>query len=159
VPSTPGLPTVVSMTRMEARDAELKKELDATLHIRKELGEEYESALVDSFLEKVEQRLDGAVDRMVRRQLAEQQMVVARDARSAQGSPDSWGERFGFGIVSLVLAIPLSAIGGGIAQFPGLLAAWAGIVGVNVVQAARLSPDFFGRRKRKSASEQSDSDW
>ncbi len=148
------LPTVDSMTGMEAPDAELKKELSATLHARKELGDEYESALVDSFLEKVEQRLDGAVDRRVRRQLAEQQMVVARDARSPQGSSDSWGERFGFGIVSLVLAIPLSAIGGSVADLPGLLVAWAGIVGVNVVQAARLSPNLFGRRKSSK-----DSDW
>jgi len=143
------------MTGREAHgDAELKKELDATLHARRELGDEYESALVDSFLEKVEQRLDGAVDRQVRRQLAEQQMVVARGARSPQGS-DTWGERFGFGIVSLVLAIPLSAIGGGVADLPGLLVAWAGIVGVNVVQAARLSPNFFGRRRDKSHG----SDW
>ncbi len=148
------LPTVDSMTGMEARDTELKKELNATLHARKELGDEYESALVDSFLEKVEQSLDGAVDRRVRRQLAEQQMVVARDARSPQGSSDSWGERFGFGIVSLVLAIPLSAIGGGVADLPGLLVAWAGIVGVNVVQAARLSPNLFSRRKSSK-----DSDW
>ncbi|MFE9684978.1 hypothetical protein ACFYXC_11480 [Streptomyces sp. NPDC002701] len=147
------------MTGMEARDTELKKELDATLHIRKELGEEYESALVDSFLEKVEQRLDGAVDRRVRRQLAEQQMVVARDARSPQGSSDSWGERFGFGIVSLVVAIPLSAIGGAIADLPGLLVAWTGIVGVNVVQAARLSPNLFGRGEEKPESEKSDVDW
>jgi hypothetical protein len=154
VPSGLRLPTVDSMTGMEARDAELKKELNATLHARKELGDEYESALVDSFLEKVEQRLDGAVDRRVRRQLAEQQMTVARDARSPQGSSDSWGERFGFGIVSLVLAIPLSAIGGGVADMPGLLVAWAGIVGVNVVQAARLSPSLFGRRKSSQ-----DSDW
>ncbi len=143
------------MTGMEARDAELKKELDATLHARKELGEEYESALVDSFLEKVEQRLDGAVDRRVRRQLAEQQMVVARGSRSPQGSSDSFGERFGFGIVSMVLAIPLSAIGGGVAELPGLLVAWAGIVGVNVVQAARNSPNFFGRRRKSSQ----DSEW
>jgi hypothetical protein len=143
------------MTGMESRDAELKKELNATLHARKELGEEYESALVDSFLEKVDQRLDGAVDRRVRRQLAEQQMVVARGARSPQASSDSFGERFGFGIVSLILAIPLSAIGGGVADLPGLLVAWTGIVGVNVVQAARVSPNFFGRRKNKS----SDSDW
>ncbi|MER7683930.1 hypothetical protein [Streptomyces sp. NPDC097610] len=142
------------MTGREAGgDAELKKELDATLHARRELGEEYESALVDSFLEKVEQRLDGAVDRRVRRQLAEQQMVVARGARSPEGTTDSWGERFGFGIVSLVLAVPLSAIGGGVAHLPGLLAAWAGIVGVNVVQAARVTPSFFGRRRGK------DSDW
>ncbi|MEU1530531.1 hypothetical protein [Streptomyces fagopyri] len=139
------------MTGREAGgDAELKKELDATLHARRELGDEYESALVDSFLEKVEQRLDGAVDRRVRRQLAEQQMVVARGARSPQGT-DSWGERFGFGIVSLVLAVPLSAIGGGIAHLPGLLVAWIGIVGVNVVQAARVSPDFFGRRRKETS--------
>ncbi|MFJ8020319.1 hypothetical protein [Streptomyces sp. NPDC096311] len=142
------------MTGREAGgDAELKKELDATLHARRELGEEYESALVDSFLEKVEQRVDGAVDRRVRRQLAEQQMVVARGARSPQGAAGSWGERFGFGIVSLVLAVPLSAIGGGVAHLPGLLVAWAGIVGVNVVQAARVTPSFFGRRRGK------DSDW
>ncbi|MGP4050363.1 hypothetical protein [Streptomyces sp. 2A115] len=141
---------------MEARDAELKKELNATVHARKELGEEYESALVDSFLEKVDQRLAGAVDRRVRRQLAEQQMVVARGTRSPRGSSDSFGERFGFGIVSLVLAIPLSAIGGGVADLPGLLVAWAGIVGVNVVQAARNTLDLFDRRKHKSDS---DSDW
>ncbi|MEV6018882.1 hypothetical protein ACFYXJ_35670 [Streptomyces sp. NPDC002667] len=142
------------MTGMNARhdDAELKKELDATLHARRELGEEYESALVDSFLEKVEQRLDGAVDRRVRRRLAEQQMVVARGARSPQ-SADSWGERFGFGIVSLVLAVPLSAIGVANAHLPGLLVAWAGIVGVNVVQAARLSPGFFGRRASRQESD------
>jgi hypothetical protein len=145
------------MTGSEARhdDAELKKELNATLHARRELGDEYESALVDSFLEKVEQRLDGSVDRRVRRRLAEQQMVVARGTRSPQSS-DSWGERFGFGIVSLVLAVPLSAIGGGIAHLPGLLVAWGGIVGVNVVQAARLSPNFFGHRKSRPESDWED---
>jgi hypothetical protein len=142
------------MTGREAGgDAELKKELDATLHARRELGEEYESALVDSFLEKVEQRVDGAVDRRVRRQLAEHQMVVARGTRSPEGASDSWGERFGFGIVSLVLAVPLSGIGGGVAHLPGLLVTWAGIVVVNVVQAARVTPNFFGRRRGK------DSDW
>ncbi|GLW51743.1 hypothetical protein Stsp02_74040 [Streptomyces sp. NBRC 14336] len=136
------------MTGMDARDTELKKELDATLHARRELGDEYESALVDSFLEKVDQRIDTAVERRVRRQMAEQQMVAARDARSPKPT-DSFGERFGFGIVSLVLAIPLSGIGGGVAHLPGLLVAWAGIVGVNVVQAARTRPDLFrGRRRR-----------
>ncbi|MFF1448803.1 hypothetical protein ACFVYF_11715 [Streptomyces sp. NPDC058274] len=137
---------------MEAPDAELKKELDATLHARRELGEDYEPALVESFLEKVEQRLDGAVDRRVRRQLAEQQMVVARGARSPQ-SADSWGERFGFGIVSLVLAVPLSAIGGGVAGLPGLLVAWVGIVGVNAVQALRHTGLPLRRPGEKSGSD------
>ncbi len=136
------------MTGMDARDADLKKDLDATLRTRRELGEEYESALVDSFLEKVDQRIDGAVERRVRRQLAEQQMTTARDSRSPKPT-DTFGERFGFGIVSLVLAIPLSAIGGGVAHLPGMLVAWAGIVGVNVVQVARTNPDLFGRRRRR----------
>ncbi|MGX4691776.1 hypothetical protein [Streptomyces sp. JNUCC 63] len=131
---------------MDARDADLKKELNASLQARRELGEEYESALVDSFLEKVDQRIDSAVERRVRRQLAEQQMTTARDSRSPKAT-DSWGERFGFGIVSLVLAVPLSAIGGGVGDLPGLIAAWVGIVGVNAVQAARANPGLFtGRR-------------
>lgn len=142
------------MSGMDARDSELKKELNATLQARRELGEEYESALVDSFLEKVDQRIDGAVERRLRRQLAEQQMVVARDSRSSKPT-DSWGERFGFGIVSLVLAVPLSAIGGGLADLPGLLVAWAGIVGVNAFQAARVNPALFGRRRKSNQ----DSDW
>ncbi|MCF3134307.1 hypothetical protein [Streptomyces olivochromogenes] len=142
------------MTGIEARDADLKKELDATLQARRELGEEYESALVDSFLEKVDQRIDGAVERRLRRQLAEQQMQVARGARSPKAT-DTWGERFGFGIISLVLAIPLSAIGGGIGHLPGLLVAWGGIVGVNAVQAARTTPGLFRRRRGSSQ----DSDW
>ncbi|MFI5689272.1 hypothetical protein [Streptomyces sp. NPDC051636] len=140
---------------MEARDADLKKELDATLQARRELGEEYESALVDSFLEKVDQRIDGAVERRVRRRLAEQQLQVARGSRAPK-TGDSWGERFGFGLVSLVLAIPLSAIGGGIAHLEGLLTAWAGIVGVNVVQAARITPGLFRRRRRTTSQ---DSEW
>lgn len=145
------LSTVGRMTGMDARDTELKKELDATLHARRDLGEEYESALVESFLEKVDQRIDSAVERRVRRQLAEQQMQTARDSRAPRAT-DSWGERFGFGIVSLVLAVPLSAIGGGVARLPGMLVAWAGIVGVNLVQAARSNPDLFGRRRASSRS-------
>ncbi|MFJ8825759.1 hypothetical protein ACIREE_28830 [Streptomyces sp. NPDC102467] len=141
--------------REQARDAELKKELDATLHARRELGEEYETALVDSFLDKVEQRLDSVVDRRVRRQLAEQQMVVARDARGGRGSGDNWGERFGFAVVSLVLAIPLSAIAVINAHLPGLLIAWGGIVGVNALHAGHWGPLFGGKRREQRR----DSDW
>ncbi|MFQ6141825.1 hypothetical protein ACWEGQ_23400 [Streptomyces seoulensis] len=140
------------MTGMDARDTDLKKELDATLRARGELGDEYESALVDSFLEKVDQRIDGAVERRVRRQLAEQRLTAARGARSPQPT-DSWGERFGFGIVSLVLAVPLSAIGAGAAHLPGLIVTWAGIVGVNAFQAVRADPGLFGRRRRAAAKD------
>ena len=127
---------------MDARDPELKRELDATLQARSELGPEYETALVDSFLEKVEQRLDGTLDRRVRRHLAEQQMVVARGSVQPASPGANFGERFGFGIISMVLAVPLSAIGVVNAGLEGLIVAWGGIVAVNAVHAARGWPRF-----------------
>lgn len=154
MPGAPRIPTVSGMTGKDRQGTDLQKDLSATLHARRELGEDYETALVESFLEKVDARIDGAVDRRVRRQLAEQQMVTARGARPERDT-DSWGERFGFGVVSLVLAVPLSAIGGGVADLPGLLIAWAGIVGVNVIQAARATPGLF----RRSRGTNRDDDW
>ncbi|MEU4498800.1 hypothetical protein AB0F96_36520 [Streptomyces sp. NPDC023998] len=139
---------------MEARDPELKKELDATLHARRELGEEYESALVDSFLEKVEQRLDTVVDRRVRRRLAEQQTVLARGTRSRQSADSNFGERFGFGIISLILAVPLTAIAVVNADLVGLTVTWLGIVGVNAAHAARGWP--WLRRRRGETSDWED---
>jgi hypothetical protein len=130
---------------MDAGETELKKDLEATLRARRELGEEYDSALVESFLEKVDQRIDSTVDRRVRRHLGEQQLVVARGAHRPRPT-DSWGERFGFGVVSLVLAVPLSAIGGGVGHLPGLITTWFGIVGVNVAQVLRTQPHLFARR-------------
>ncbi|MEW2488466.1 hypothetical protein [Streptomyces sp. NPDC048411] len=138
---------------MEARDPELKSELNATLQARSELGPEYESALIDSFLEKVDQRLDVTLDRRVRRHLAEQQMVVARGARAPQPPVGNFGERFGFGVISLILAVPLSAIGVTNAGVNGLVVAWLGIVGVNVAHAARSQPLF------RRSEERTKSDW
>ncbi|MCX4787168.1 MULTISPECIES: hypothetical protein [unclassified Streptomyces] len=139
---------------MDTRDPELKNELDATLHARSELGADYESALVESFLEKVEQRLDTTLDRRVRRHLAEQQVSVARGARTPQPM-GNFGERYGFGIISLVLAIPLSAIGAAAAHTGGLVVVWLGIVGVNTVHAARSWP-WFQRRSSRAGSDWED---
>ncbi|AZM89462.1 MULTISPECIES: hypothetical protein [Streptomyces] len=111
---------------------ELKKELAATLEARRELGPEYEAALVDSFVDKV--------DTQVRRRLAEERLLQVRGGTAGQGpagSVSAFGERFGFAIVTLVLAVPLSAIG--VTQgIGGLVATWAGIVGVNLAHAGRL---------------------
>ncbi|MFD6940204.1 hypothetical protein ACFWAP_29140 [Streptomyces goshikiensis] len=121
---------------------ELKRELDATLEARRELGSEYESALVESFVEKV--------DAQVRRRLAEERLGAARGGGGADrvsagtgtgtgagAVPGSgtFGERFGFAIVTLVLAVPLSAIGATQARLSGLVVVWAGIVAVNLIHA------------------------
>ncbi|MDX3230785.1 hypothetical protein [Streptomyces sp. ME19-01-6] len=149
---------------MDSRDADLKRELDATLQTRKELGAEYETELVDSFMEKVEQRVNDTADRQVRRQLAEQQMAAARGARpDAAGRPGQGaglglglgagvGARLAFVTVSLVLAIPLSAIAVVNAGLSGLVVTWAGIVGVNAVHASGAF-SWLRRRREKSHSE------
>ncbi|RKN37371.1 hypothetical protein [Streptomyces hoynatensis] len=116
-------------------DTDLRGDLDAAVETRKELGPAYESELVESFLEKVEQRIDGTVDKRVRRQLAEQQMVIARGGRSASGEPQGPGAAFGLAALSLVLAIPLSAIAAVQVGLAGLLVCWGGIVGVNACYA------------------------
>ncbi|MER6225730.1 hypothetical protein ABT189_35150 [Streptomyces sp900105755] len=131
----------------DVHDTELKNDLAATLHARRDLGPEYESELVDSFLEKIDRRIDTAVERGLRRGLAEQRMQAARGAGRTRGT-DSWGERFGFGIVSLVLAIPLSAISGAFGGVTGVIVTWIGIVGVNATQALRLNPGLFQRGDR-----------
>lgn len=145
---------------MDARDPELTRELDATLQTRRELGKEYEDELVASFLEKLDDRLEAAVDKRTRRRLAEQQMIVARGgvrARTGGSSPsypEGMGERL-LAVASLVLAVPLSAIAAVNTGLPGLLVCWAGIVGVNAAQGHwhRLDPRRTKEERRK------DGDW
>ncbi|RSS60604.1 hypothetical protein [Streptomyces sp. WAC06614] len=119
---------------------ELKKELDAALDARRELGPEYEAALVDSFVDKV--------DTHVRRRLAEQQLTVVRGSRAPGPPPDGasgFGERYGFAVITLVLAVPLSAIGATQAGLSGLLVTWGGILGVNFVHAQKSWRGFRHR--------------
>lgn len=118
---------------MDAHAQELKKEFDATMDARRELGPEYEAALVDSFVEKV--------DTQVRRRLAEERLSAARGGGRAPATvpgDGNFGERFGFAIITLVLAVPLSAIAATQARLPGLIVTWVGIVGVNFIHAHRL---------------------
>ncbi|MEO3750314.1 hypothetical protein [Streptomyces sp. B6B3] len=131
---------------------DLKGDLDAAVQTRKELGSAYEAELVESFLEKVEQRIDATVEKRLRRQLAEQQMVIARGGRPAGGGEARGpGQAFGLAALSLVLAIPLSAIASVQTGLAGLLVCWGGIVGVNACYAG-------GRALRRTAPE-SDRDW
>ncbi|PRH80711.1 hypothetical protein C6N75_02715 [Streptomyces solincola] len=132
---------------MEARDPELAKELDAALSARRDLGQEYESALVESFLEKLDRRMEATVDRRVRREVAELRIGAARGGRSDGSSLTGFGERFGFAVVSLVLAVPLSGIGAGTAGLGGLMTVWAGIVGINVAHSLRGIPTRRARRE------------
>ncbi|MEU8469856.1 hypothetical protein AB0F30_18340 [Streptomyces sp. NPDC029006] len=140
------------MSTLDPRGTDLGRDLDATVRARRELGDDYDSVLVDSFLEKVEQRIGDAVDRRVRRRLAEQDMAAARGTRRPKPA-DSWAERYGFALITLVLAIPLSAIAAAFAGLSGMVVTWVGIVGVNAVQAVRLNPELLPGRNRPTTDD------
>lgn len=99
----------------------LGDEVRAALSVRKDLGPDYEDAVVEGFVE----RLDATITARVQAEVARR----AAETGDADGDKDN---RFVLAIISLGVGIPLTAIAGGIADLPGLLIAWAGIVGVNV---------------------------
>lgn len=116
----------------------LGDELKAALAARKELGGDYETALVQSFLDKVDAEVDARVaERLGTAQVAERRSVAQRGAvqRSGRSTPLALG--------SITLGIPVSAIittqMHGPLGFLGLAAAWAAIAVVNVAHTGRRS--------------------
>ena len=103
----------------------LTRDLEAAIAARAELGREYEPALVESFVERLEATIAARVEAEVER-------------RAPQ--PEDRTAPFVLGIVSLGTGIPITAIAGGIGELPGIMVAWAGIVGVNVAHALSRRP-------------------
>jgi hypothetical protein len=92
-----------------------REELQAAIKARAELGPDLEPQLVESFVERIERRLS---------ERGHANVPARQDGR--EGS-------FVLAVVSLVLAVPLSAIGVTQAGLVGLLVVWAGIALVNIV--------------------------
>lgn len=101
------------------------EDTEALLAARKELGRDYEPALVEAFLERVDHAIDARVHARVEARMAE------KPKRAGAGTVVP--------VFSLIFAIPLSAISGGIAGLPGLILAWSAIVLVNLAYAVRRS--------------------
>jgi hypothetical protein len=110
-------------------------QLLATAHARHELGEDYDRAFVERFIEQVDREIAAQVDER-----------VAEYARAGRFARRSWWPGGLAVVVSLTFAIPLTAIAGWAAHLPGIVACWAGIVGVNVAAAWRTRPRRVRRR-------------
>jgi hypothetical protein len=106
------------------------EDLTAALAARRELGHEYDKALAEGVVERMGKEVDARVDRRVAELLGG--MRVRGKPRS--GTP--------LAIVSLVLAIPLSAIAGASGHVAGLAVAWGGIAAVNFAGALRRGGHF-----------------
>ena len=101
-----------------------RDDAEAALAARHELGLQYEPAVVDSFVD----RLDKVIDARVAKH-------VSREVAKPPAEPDRTG--LVLGVVSLAVGIPLTAIAGGMAGLPKLLIVWIGIVLVNMAYALR----------------------
>ncbi len=106
------------------------EDVEVFVATRADLGPAYDSELVDGLAERIE----AALEQRVGARLAEE-----RRARKAEHDRD--GMQLALGIVSLGCGIPISGVAAATADLPGLVVAWAGIVGVNLAYAVR------GRRR------------
>ena len=98
-----------------------RDDLRATIEARREVGQELEPELIDQFVERIEKRIA---------ETGKPKPPVKRDT-----SGDD--KRLALAIVSLVVAIPLTAIGVTQADLVGLAIVWIGIVLVNLAYSLR----------------------
>jgi hypothetical protein len=107
-----------------------RRDYEALLATRGELGPDYDKALVDSFADRMEREIQRRV-------------ASTSGGRSMQQrAQEAAGKRqLALGIVSLGVGIPITAISAAIADLPGLTVAWLGIAAVNAAHALQ------GRRR------------
>jgi hypothetical protein len=92
-----------------------RDDVRAAIEARRELGEELEPQVIDSFVERIEKRLDKH---------AHARAPVRREGR--EGS-------FVLAIISLAAAIPITAIAATHGGIAAMSVVWAGIVLLNAV--------------------------
>jgi hypothetical protein len=111
---------------------EVRKDLRAAVAARQELGPEYENEIIDSFLEKLDAR-----DRHRRAgPLPEPAPVhpAARHPAARHPSRETDPGGLALAIVSIVAAIPITAIAADMMGTFGVLICWAGLVGINMAR-------------------------
>ncbi|MFF0267781.1 hypothetical protein [Kribbella sp. NPDC004536] len=112
---------------------DLRKDLRAAVAARQELGPEYESEIIDSFLDKLDrrdvQRRAGLAGPYGEPALPQPAPVRRHPSRET----DPGG--LALAIVSIVAAIPITAIAANLMGKFGVLICWAGLVGINYARA------------------------
>jgi hypothetical protein len=109
---------------------DIRQDMRATIEARRDLGPDYEAALVESFVE----RLDESIARRVR---AEMHAAGGRSPHPSHPSPPPKGGNGSVPIAlgSMALGIPLTAIAAQSAGPAGLLLVWGSMVAINLAHA------------------------
>ena len=107
---------------------DLRKDLRAAVAARQELGPEYEAEIIDGFLDKLDQR-----DLQRRAGLLPEPAPTRLVSRHPSRETDPGG--LALAIISIVAAIPITAIAADMMGTFGVLICWAGLVGINYARA------------------------
>lgn len=110
-----------------------RADLTAAVAARRELGPDYEDAVLDSFLTRLDRQTQARVDAMVAERLSS-------GTRQGAGAPSQKDPGLTLGVVSLIAGVPVTAIATTASGVTALIVAWGGIAAVNVAQA-------WGRRR------------
>src|SRR3954447_14170163 len=108
---------------------ETRRDADAALAARMELGTDYEEHVAAGLADRVEE--------LVAYRTAELRLARSEGSAELELERSSRRQRFVLGIISLGTGIPITAIAATLVDpsLLGVAVAWAGIVGVNVVSA------------------------
>ncbi|MET7280869.1 hypothetical protein ABZS29_21715 [Kribbella sp. NPDC005582] len=105
---------------------DVRKDLRAAVAARQELGPEYEDAIIEGFLERLDAQRRATVPEPV------QPPVHPGRERDPGG--------LALSIVSVSVAIPITAIAANTTGLVGVVVSWAGLVGINLARS-------LGRRR------------
>lgn len=103
-----------------------RRDIEAVLETRRELGAEMEPAVVDSFADRVEAAIQSRVSAELKARKRDQE-VQKVDAN----------RQMVLGIVTAGVAIPLTAISLAVSGLPAMLVVWIGLVAINMAYALR----------------------
>jgi len=112
-------------------------EIRAAAETHRDLGPEYQSAVVESFLDKVGREIDARVDARI---------AAARPPSAHAPVTQAAGDRgaFALAICSMAFGIPLTAIAVAAGTHPvgigGVVVIWIAIAVINVAYARRNQP-------------------
>lgn len=120
-------------------------DIRAAAETHRELGPDYQSAVVDSFIEKVTKEIDARVDARLANNLLQSAQL---DRPAVQQHRDR--SSFVLAIISLVAAIPLTGIALGVDGNgnggAALIVVWLGIAIINVAYALNTRGSSRGPR-------------
>ncbi|HUC58626.1 MAG TPA: hypothetical protein VMA95_14590 [Streptosporangiaceae bacterium] len=123
-------------------------EIRAAAETHNELGPEYQSAVIESFLDKVGREIDARVDaRLGYRPGPQQPMMPYAPAQAPVQHQHPNRSAFALAVLSMVFGIPLTGIVvGNHYNIAALIVVWIALLGINVAYGLHSRPPGDNRR-------------